>query len=85
MRQSQCDQIGRFLKSFWCPFFVQIFGDLSGSPGLVVMAGDSFSEGRGFESQHRKLDGRFHQYFAFKILVFEKTKINEKEAGGGPF
>ena len=66
MRQSQCDQIGRFLKSFWCPFFVQIFGDLSGSPGLVVMAGDSFSEGRGFESQHRKLDGRFHKYFALK-------------------
>ena len=53
-------------KSVWCPFFVQIFGDLSGSPGLVVMGEDSFSEGRGFESQHRKLDGRFHKYFALK-------------------
>ena len=28
-----------------------------GSPGLAVMGGDSCSEGRGFESQHRILDG----------------------------
>ena len=30
------------------------------SPGLVVMGGDSFSKGRGFESWHRILDGHFY-------------------------
>ena len=32
------------------------------SPGLVVMGGDSCSEGRGFESRHHILDGNdiFH-------------------------
>ena len=30
-----------------------------GSPGLVVMGGDSCSEDRGFDSQHHILDGRF--------------------------
>jgi len=44
-----------------------------GSLGLVVMGGDSCSKGRGFESQHRSLDGH------------EKTKINEIEAGDGTF
>ena len=29
------------------------------SPGLVVMGGDSCSEGRGFKSQHHILDGHF--------------------------
>ena len=33
-----------------------------GSPGLVVMGGDSSSEGRGFESQCRILDG--HDIFS---------------------
>ena len=33
-----------------------------GSPGLVVMGRDSCSEGRGFEFQHRILDGHFHNY-----------------------
>ena len=28
-----------------------------GSPGLVVMGGDSRSKGRGFESRHQILDG----------------------------
>ena len=30
---------------------------LGGSPGFVVMGDDSCSRGRGFDSQHRKLDG----------------------------
>ena len=30
-----------------------------GSPGLVVKGRDSCSEGRGFESRHRILDGHF--------------------------
>ena len=32
---------------------------LGGSPGLAVIGGYSHSEGRGFESQCRKLDGNF--------------------------
>ena len=32
---------------------------MGGSPGLVVMGGDSSSEGHGFESQHCILDGHF--------------------------
>ena len=48
-----------------------------GSPGLVVMGGDSCSEGCGFESQHRILNGHFPHIFVVKILIlFEKTKIN---------
>ena len=34
------------------------FHNLGGSPGLVVMGGDSCAEGREFESQHQ--DGHFH-------------------------
>ena len=29
-------------------------------PGIVVRGGDLHSRGRGFESQHRILDGHFH-------------------------
>ena len=32
---------------------------LGESPGLMVMGGDSCSDGRGFKSQHRILDGHF--------------------------
>ena len=37
-----------------------------GSPGLVVMGGDSRTEGRGFESQCRILDG--HDIFHIDLL-----------------
>ena len=49
-----------------------------GSPGLVVMGGDSCSEGRGFKSQHHIQDGHFYIYlFVVKIVLFAlKTKIN---------
>ena len=40
---------------------------MSGSPGLVVMGGDSNSEGRGFESQCRILDGHFSHNFFVKF------------------
>ena len=58
-----------------------------GSPGLVVMGGDSCSEGCGFKSQHSILEGHFSHLFVVKIVMFvlKKTKINEKEAGYGPF
>ena len=39
---------------------------LGGSPGLVVMGGDSRSKGRGFESQRRILDG--HDIFHIDLL-----------------
>ena len=32
------------------------------SPALMVMGGDTYSEGRGFESQHCILDGHFLTY-----------------------
>ena len=40
---------------------------MSGSPGLVVMGGDSNSEGRGFESHCQILDGHFSHYFFVKF------------------
>ena len=64
---SQCVQIGLFLLANFLAKVAQLFSlkslsskkahSLGGSPGLVVMGGDSCSEGRGFESQRRKLDG----------------------------
>ena len=56
-----------------------------GRPGPVDMGRDSCSKGCEFESQHRILDGHFFTYLIIiKICnVFEKTKINEKEAGNG--
>ena len=57
-----------------------------GSPGLVVMGRDSCSVGRGFKSRHHILDGHFSHIFVVKIDVcLKKPKINEKEAGVGPF
>ena len=43
---------------------------LGGSPGLVVMGRDSRSEGRGFKSLHRILDGHFPHIFVVKIVLF---------------
>ena len=53
----------------------------------MVMGGDSCSEGCGFKSQHSILEGHFSHLFVVKIVMFvlKKTKINEKEAGDGPF
>ena len=46
------------------------FTTLGGSPGLVVMGGDSCSEGRGFESQHHILDGHVSHLFVVKNVMF---------------
>ena len=52
----------------------------------MVVGGDSCYEGRGFKSQHHIQDGHFSHLFVVKIvMLFEKTKINEKEAGNGHF
>ena len=51
---------------------------MDGSPGQVVMGGDSYSEDHGFESQHCLLDGHFSPLFVVLIeIFFELTKINE--------
>ena len=53
-------------------------------PGLVVMRGDSCSEGHGFESQHHMVDGHFSHLFAVKIVMYVwKDKRNQKEAMNG--
>ena len=39
---------------------------IGGSPGIVVMGGDSCSEGHGLESQHHILDGHFSHLFVVK-------------------
>ena len=41
-----------------------------GSPGLVVIGGDSCTEGCGFESQHWILDEPFSHLFVVKIVMF---------------
>ena len=40
-----------------------------GSPGLLVMGGDSCSEGCGFESRYRILDGHFFTLICYKIVL----------------
>ena len=51
------------------------------------MGGDSRSEGRGFKSRHCILDGHFFTYICCKNcnVCLKRPKINEKEAGVGPF
>ena len=39
-----------------------------GSPGLVVIRGDSYSKGREFKSRHCILDGHFSHLFAVKSV-----------------
>ena len=52
----------------------------------MVTGKDSQSEGRGFESRQRKLDGDFSHKIVVKIVIMlARPKINEKEAGVGPF
>ena len=47
---------------------------------MGVMGGDSCSEGRGFESQHSKLDAHLSALICWKTCNVENKKINEKEA-----
>ena len=49
-----------------------------------VMGRDSHSKGRGFESQHRILDGQFFTYTCCKHcndVCLKRPEINEQEAG----
>ena len=53
----------------------------------MVMGRDSCSKVRGFESRDRILDGHFFTYICCKNcnVCLKRPKINEKEAGVGPF
>ena len=60
---------------------------LGGSPGVVVTNDDSCSKGCGFEYRRRILDGHFFTLICCKncIVCLKRPKINEKDAGVGPF
>ena len=61
---------------------------VGGSPGLVVMGGDSYSKGREFESRHCILSGHFLKYLfvvKFVMCVWEDEHKNGKEAEVGLF
>ena len=54
----------------------------------MVMGEASCSEGLGFKAQHLILDGHFFTLIFCKIVLMfvgKRPKINEKEAGDGPF
>ena len=58
---------------------------MGGSPGLVVMGRDSRSDGHGFKSQNRILDGHFVAYNCCKNcndVCLNIPKINEKRGRG---
>ena len=48
----------------------------------MVMGGDSRSEGLGFESRHRILDGHFLTYICCKNCWLEKTENKQKRGLG---
>ena len=64
--------------------FLQSLIRLGGSPGLVIMGGESFSEGHGFESQHLIVDGHFFtQNFCFDFsLQYSIRWLNSTELDG---
>ena len=49
-----------------------------GSPGLVVMGGDSCSEGHEFKSQHHILDGHL---FVVRVVMFVWKGKNKRKRG----
>ena len=49
----------------------------------MVMGRDLHLRSRGFKSYHWILDGRFFTTCCKNLSLFEKNKINEKEAGDG--
>ena len=54
-----------------------------GSPGLVVMEGDSRSKGCGFKSRHCILDGHFFTYICCKNchVRLKRPKLTKKRPG----
>ena len=58
-----------------------MFKKMGGSTGLVVTGGDSWSEGRGFESQLSNYTG---WTFCTYTMFVGKDENKRKEAGDGP-
>ena len=48
----------------------------------MVMGGDSFSKGYGFESQQHLLDGYFSHLFVVKIVLFVWKDENKRKRPG---
>ena len=57
--------------------------DLGGNLGLLVMGGDSCSEGQGFETQHRTLDEYFFTYNCSKDCKVCLKKTEKTIRGRG--
>ena len=49
----------KYISGCFVKYEIRSYVNMGGSPGLVVMGGDSRSKGRGFESQRQILDGHF--------------------------
>ena len=56
---------------------------MGGSPGVVVMGGDSCAKGREFESWHRILDGHLSHLFVVKIVLMLEATENIRKRGRG--
>ena len=67
----------------WVQFLQQITVKIGGSPGLVVMEGDSRSKGCGFKSRHCILDGHFFTYICCKNchVRLKRPKLTKKRPG----
>ena len=72
----QVKNVGRYNKTTVPAYYGAPWG---GSPGQVVIERDSYSEGRGFKSQHCILDGHFFTFVCCKKInvCLKKMKINE--------
>ena len=86
MRQSP----PRSIDAFFQPFYVvennnnELYSSPDGSPGLVVVGGDSCFKCHGFESQHRKLKGHFSHLFVVRIVLYCKDENKCKRGQGWP-
>ena len=54
---------------FSVSFKAKIWPLIIGSPGLVVMGGDSWSKDCEFKFQHHILDGHFSHLFVVKLVM----------------
>ena len=66
-----------FILMLLCYTFIRRIGNRWGYSGLVVMGGDSCSEGSGFEFQHRIPDGHCTVNFLLKF-VRKRPKLTKK-------
>ena len=57
--------------------------ETGGTPGLVVIRGDSCSKGHEFESWHLILNGHFFKFFCWKIVIYVWKDENKWKRGRG--